>query len=447
MAIWRYIAVEIPKANASGSPRRRRGQLAATSAAEVRQSLRRVGLQVIDIQPDRHFRMKSGEMSRGPWYRTLYRMRVSVRIYRDRFLRKRRRPLCAELFDSLATMIESGLPLAESLDALLTGEDAPAGSRSSKSLRYLMMALRTSITDGASLHEAMRTHPDWFNEVDMAMIEAARHAGSLDRTLRQVADREERTDQLTQRLISALMYPSIVMLAAIGVTIFLSTKTLPDLTSILSDAGVAIPPLTSIVMMIGQFFARYGIIIAPLVLIGVPLLLILVNRIADRSWYWRKFSHRFIPRVWKSMMVGLFATSLAELVRSGIPVVEAFRIIAPTMPGALGRYLQEAADRVENGESLSSVFTASQDGVDHDTIGAAYFTPEFRRLIETAQVSGDLAPMLDRIGERYRRQAVRRIDRLAALLEPTAIILLAILVGTVVMAAILPLIHLQEVVR
>jgi general secretion pathway protein F len=148
---------------------------------------------------------------------------------------------------------------------------------------------------------------------------------------------------------------------------------------------------------------------------------------------------RLVPSVVRRLAVARLATGLAALVRTGVPLVDAIRIVAPTLPGlaaaGLRRRLAIAAERVERGDDLA-------DGLDDPL----WFDEEMRRLIQVGQASGELPALLMRIGERYERQARRSIDRLAALLEPAVILLLAALVGLVVMGAVLPLIRLQEVI-
>jgi type II secretory pathway component PulF len=127
---------------------------------------------------------------------------------------------------------------------------------------------------------------------------------------------------------------------------------------------------------------------------------------------------------------------LAELLRAGVPLVEAIRVLAPTAGAALRAVLIEAAGRLERGDDLAAAFSAP-----------AWFDAEFVRLLEVSQRSGELAPMLLRVGRRYERQSRRLIDRLTRLLEPAVILALGVLVGTVVMAAVLPILRLQEILR
>lgn len=135
------------------------------------------------------------------------------------------------------------------------------------------------------------------------------------------------------------------------------------------------------------------------------------------------------------MAVARVTLQLSELLRTGVPMVEALRVLAPTTAaGGLRRRLESAADMLERGEELSAALNDEH-----------WFDPELRRLLDIGQASGELETLLERIGHRYTRQATRLIDRLTTLLEPAVILTLAVMVGLVVMAAILPLLRLQEI--
>jgi type II secretory pathway component PulF len=134
------------------------------------------------------------------------------------------------------------------------------------------------------------------------------------------------------------------------------------------------------------------------------------------------------------------ASELARMVGAGVPFVEALRVLAPTFRGpvlgSLGRRVRDAAGAAERGEPLDAAFA--------DRI---WFDAEWRRLVAAGAAAGELAPMLERLADRQGRRARRQIDRLAAALEPAVTLALAAMVGVVVMAAVLPLIKLQEIVR
>jgi type II secretory pathway component PulF len=135
------------------------------------------------------------------------------------------------------------------------------------------------------------------------------------------------------------------------------------------------------------------------------------------------------------LSVARVATGLSELLRAGVPAVEALRVLAPSVGVAnLRARLDEAASRIERGEQLAEAMDDPH-----------WFDAEFRRLLAVGESAGELDRMLSRIGERYERRARLLIDRLAALLEPAVILALAAVIGVVVIASVLPLLRLQEV--
>lgn len=453
--IWRYTAVEIGQppggrngrtasGGGGGGGGRRVGELAGASASEVRASLRRIGLQVIELRPIQP-RRASRQRSEGAHARSGDLLRGRL----QRHLRTRRREQRAELFDGLSTMLESGLPLLEAVETLIAApESGGAGSRRFILARWLplrstfrgrgrtmLIELREALRGGASLDEAMSVHPSWFDETEVAMMRAAQHAGNLPPVLRRLAEQHERAGQLGHKLASALAYPSVIAIVGVGVAMFLSMKTLPDLSRILTSAGLEIPALTQFVMTSGQFIARWW-----------PALLILAAVVVLGGWAAPALAERFMPgqrrlllapKVVRRIAVAGFSMRLAELLRTGVPVVEAIRVLAPTISNASFRgLLRSAAERVERGEDLSDALDDSR-----------WFEGEYRRLLEIGQASGELDTLLERIGKRYERTAARLIDRLSSLLEPCVILALAVLIGVVVMAAVLPLTRLQEVLR
>jgi type II secretory pathway component PulF len=419
MALWRYIAV----AHADGGSHQT-GEMAGDSAAQVRASLRRIGLQVIDVEPIGARRFGLPTAIELGWLLEIV----------HRHLRSRRRLARSELCDSLATMLASGIPLLEAFDSLLESDRNRA-----RSMRTMLLDVRERLRGGESLSESMRKHISWFETTEIAIVDAGQHSGRLAEVLQSLADRNQHADELGHKLTGALAYPLLVAIVGLGVTVFLSVKTLPDLTAILVQARIPVPGLTQKVMGVGQLLAHHWWLLGFLIL-AVPLLAIAARRILTRWPLWPSVADRLRmlqPKVVRAMAVGQFALQLAELLRSGVPMVDALRVLAPTTrSSSLRSVVMNAADRLERGDDLASALSDDR-----------WFDSEFRRLAEIGQTSGELDSMLARLGERYQRQAKRLIDRLAALLEPCVILALAALVGTVVMAAVLPLLRLQAVVR
>ena len=432
MTVWRYTAVPLQRQTQASA---RRGELAGESAAEVRASLRRIGLQVIDLRPLRRSATDLVTNNHFAWLRALH---GSIRSSLEGYFRRRRRHERAELYDGLATMLDSGLPLLEAVDTIIGSTKRRRGA-----VRSMLVQVREQLRGGSSLAQAITPHRSWFDASEVAMIEAGQLSGTLASVLRTLAERHERSGELSNKLIGALAYPTIVAMVGVGVVIFLSVKTLPDLTQILTHAGIETPALTAKVMALGQFLAGHWFALIVLAVGGLAGLTVLSGLTAQRQIQWPDWVRRLYPKVLRRIAVARVSLQLAELLRAGVPVVDALRVLAPTSSGgasggggggSLARQLHTAADRVERGDELAAALDDEH-----------WFDGEFRGLLAIGQATGELDSLLERIGRRYARQAERLIDRLAALLEPCVILTLAVLVGLVVMAAILPLLRLQEV--
>lgn len=447
--LWRYVAIDKQRAQ-------QRGELMAETAADVRASLRRIGLQVIDVKPLRR-RMKnlasSNEASR-PIASTWRALSGDVYAWWCRRCRTRHASNRAEFYDSVATMLSSGLPLLEAMQTLVESRESESTPRNRKSgggrgcggggRGAVCVEMREQLRGGGSLADAMRGHPTWFDAIDIAIVQAGQHSGMLAGVLAGLAQRQERSSEVAHKLAGALAYPLLVMLVGLGVVVFLSVKTLPDLTKILVDAHIPVPGLTAKVMWFGQALAAHWMLLA-MIIVGGMLAMIVAPRLIARSsaqfpsWF-VAFASRFTaPRFLRRLRIGSLVGEggLADLLRSGVPMVEALRVLAPAQRSApLRRTLIQAAHRVERGDELSSALDDPR-----------WFDAEMRRLLDIGQASGELDDMLLRIGARYERRAKRLIDRLTAFLEPAVLLLLAVMVGTVVMAAILPLLALQEIIQ
>jgi type II secretory pathway component PulF len=428
---WRYVAVPA----ASPSARLRHGTMAGDSAAEVRALLRRGGLVVVDLRPQRE---RPGGGTGGE--RLLSRWR-----------RGRRRGDRAEFHDSLATLLGAGLPLLEALEAMRG--DAPVGSggllggmswRRARMIGELCDGLR----GGASLSGAMAAHPAWFDPTELAMVEAAQRSGTLPAVLRDLAERHEHGASIGQKLASALAYPCVLSAVGVAVAIFLGSSTLPELSRLLADAGLEVPGLTVAVIAVVDLLVRFWWLLPPAGIVAVGAAWWLVRRgRGDRG----RGLDRLLPRPVRRLALAAAVLRLSELVRTGVPLVEALRVLAPTVGGVcvgLRIALLRTADLVERGSGLAEALEAAErpDGEgDAAAARGVWFEAELRRLVEVGEAGGELDGVLERLGRRYERSSRRLIDRVASMAEPVVILMLAVLVGVVVMAAVLPLVRLQEV--
>lgn len=405
MTLWRYSAV--PLGEMRGDVRR--GMLVGASASDVRATLRRSGLQPLEIA-----RTREGNA-----------LSIARFTFATRWIRGRRTAARAEMIDALSTMLDSGLTFA---DALGTAAQSARTSRQ-RSLGAMLTLLRQDVMEGVEIDQALRRHPGWFDEVEIAMVGAGRASGELAAALRSIATRLERRAALSSRLVGIMAYPALVLCVGLGVTGFLGTRTLPQLVGILEESSIEPPTLTVLVMNLGAWLAAWWWTIV----LVMPCVAVAGTRVFHAD-VCRPLRARLRPRVVRALATAAVWRTLADLLAVGVPLAEALRIAAPGRGGSLGASLRAASARIEGGENVSDAFDDE-----------SWFDPETRRTLDLAQASGEMSETLSRLAERCERRAKRAIDALAAFLEPALVLTLAFLVGVVVMAAVLPLVRLQEI--
>ncbi|MEM9167438.1 MAG: type II secretion system F family protein [Planctomycetota bacterium] len=412
MSVWRYTAI----ARDAGSVHR--GAMAGADALDVRTRLRRQGLEPLDVR-----------RQRDPIGRMGQRLAPTLRACQRRSRSRRR----SELFESLAGLLAVGTPLDGALRLLASS------SGSDRDTRRGAVLLEESVRGGRSFAEAMERAPGWFDRAEIAAIRAAERTGRLEPCLDRLAERLRRRSVLTSRIVGAFVYPAVVSVVGVGVVVFLSTHTLPQLAAVIQDAGSESPWLTNAVIAAGQILLRWGWLIVLMLLIGSLL----------APWWgaalgrWRpcRVAVRRLAQLgaFRTPLTASLARELATLLHSGVTLAHALAAAGPTVRGLgsadVRRGLTDAVERLQQGEPLSAALSRS-----------ACFDAEFRQLIALGEESGTLPELLDRYAERAQDRAERAVDRLARLIEPAAVLLLAALVGVVVMAAVLPMIRLQETV-
>lgn len=409
MSVFRYVGIPLE----GGALRR--GEAVGETPAQVRAALRRVGLQVLELHPER--RPMPLLPARFPSL--------------DRMRRSRRSAQKAELFDALSTLLACGGALDAALESQLSGQ----GGREASARRAFVLELREAIRAGRSLHEAAAQHPGWCSPQEVAILESAQRTGTLAAALASLAQRCEQEESTQARIAGALAYPAVVAVLAAGAFLFLSNHTLPQLTAILEEAKIEVPPLTAAVIAAGRAALRWGWMVLPAIgalLLGAPWLR---RRLAASERPSLAALGRWTPRFARRRALAQWASGMAHLLGAGVPAVEALSVLAPTVSSAaLGEGLTAAARRVERGEPLSLALSK-----------AASLDPEIATLLEVGERSGELPTLLERLAARLERSSRRELERWTALLEPAAIVLLAIAIGIVVMAAAAAMVSLQKV--
>lgn len=348
--------------------------------------------------------------------------------------RSRRRPAMghaavrAAIFRELASLLRAGLPVARALDVLIESPEL-AGARSD------LAAARDRIREGTAFSDALEAGGR-VTPFETAAFRAGERAGALDVGLERVADYLETQARIRERIVSALIYPAVVLtltaLVAIGMLGFL----LPTLARLWDDAGVELPAFTRAVMALGRA-ARWAL---PTLIVATVITVAAIRRRATRSAEWRERVDRWRYRLpvagplYRALAALRFARALALLLRGGAPLVEALPLAgrATGSPWA-ARGVEAAAEAVRHGRSPADALRE---------------VPPLRDAIpnwvHAGEASGDLVRLLTAAADRQQFIWERKLGRALALLEPALVILLGALVLTVALAIVLPILALHR---
>jgi len=330
----------------------------------------------------------------------------------------------------LATLIDSGLPLLRSLTVLHKQEPNPV-------LKSTIGNLADSVQGGSTFSESLATHPKIFNKLYVNMVKAGELGGVLEIVLNRLAEYQEKAQKLKNKIVSAMVYPVIVMFIAVGILVFLMIFIVPQFREMFADAGDELPMISQIVFGASEFMLTRSFFIpnAGFVFIAIMLLIFLFN-IWGRTKPGRnmidiaKLRMPVFGDIQRKSAVSRFARTLGTLVTSGVPILQALNITRDTAGNVvISKAIEKVHEAVKEGESIVTPLQAS--GV---------FPNMVISMVDVGEETGQLPEMLLKVADVYDDEVDNAVTGLTSILEPIMIVILAIVVGSVVFALFLPLI-------
>ncbi len=328
----------------------------------------------------------------------------------------------------MATLLATGIPLLAALDTLLKQH----GGR----FRAVLQQVRDQVTGGSGLADAMARHPAWFDETSVAIARVGESTGTLAESLKHLAAFKEKGQRLKGRITTALVYPAIVSVIGLAVCLFLMTYVVPTLVGALEEAGRTLPAVTRAVKAASDFLlAWWWAILAGLGGVVVALRLVWATERGRFSLDRLILAVPVIGELVRKETTSRMAVVMAALLRSGVRFGEAVRITRETLRSRVfRRALDDYEKAVTAGRNISEPLEA-----------AGVFSPLVVQVLAVGQESGRLEEMLEGLAEGYDHQVATATERLTAAVEPLLIVLLAVLVGTVAFATILPILEASHV--
>ena len=326
----------------------------------------------------------------------------------------------------LATLVNAGLPLMRCIEVLKKQNQIPA-------MGNCLDGISENIAGGGTFSDALTAYPKIFDNLYVNMVKAGEAGGVLEVVLNRLAEFAEKAQRIKNKVKGAMIYPSVVLVAAIGITAFLLTTVIPKFKQVFSDilGDASLPAVTEFVMGLSEFVQNNGLQIA----IGVGALIVIYKVIGHTKGgaYALDVMRLKIPvtgTLVKRTAVSQVTRTLGTLLASGVPILQALQIVRDTAGNrVIANALQTVHDAVKEGESMTDPLAAS--GV---------FPPMVVSMVQVGEETGALADMLTRIANTYDDEVDNAVAGLTAAIEPALIIFLAVVVGTIVIAMFLPMI-------
>ena len=324
----------------------------------------------------------------------------------------------------LSTLIGAGLPLAASLRTVID-------QTQSKSMKSIAEEILANVESGKSLSSAFAQHPDVFNGVYLALIQAGETSGTLDIALKRLADQEEKDAAMLSKIRGALVYPAIILVVIIAVLAFMMIMVVPEVKNLYEDMGQELPGLTKFLVGISDFFGSFW-----------WLVLLVVGGISGGIYFFvkrtptgRKIMDSFKIHVpifgglFKKLYVSRFARTSEMMLATGVPMLDSIKIaIGATNNVVVEEEYSKSLEIIKGGKALSESLKDRN-----------YMLPLVPQMASIGEESGKIDEMLGKAAQVYENELDEQINSISTMIEPILMVIMAGLIGVVVGGTLLPI--------
>src|SRR5918996_5388258 len=404
MATYAFKALDLAGAST-------KGEIEAADKQTVAAQLRSKGLIVVDIE-------EQAAANAGDLLARFRRVKADDLVIATR---------------QLATMVNSGMSL---LRALYVIEEQTESDK----LREVWIGVRKDVEAGVSLSDALKKHPDVFNELYVAMVQAGETGGILDMTLVRVATQLEKDAALRRQIKAAMIYPSLIGGFAIVVLIALVTFLVPVFEKIFDDFGGDLPAITKFTVWLSHMFTqRWYVMIA--VIVGVVWLFRFWRKTDRGRIQWDRIKLKLpvkIGDIVQKVALARFSRTFSGLIAAGVPMLEAIDITGRTSGN---RVVEMAMDDVRESVKKGGSLTAPMMEVPEA------FPVMVTQMIGVGEETGALETMMTKVAEFYEEQVAAAVKALTSILEPIMIVVVGAIVGFIVIAMYLPMFKVYDQIK
>ena len=331
----------------------------------------------------------------------------------------------------LATMIDAGLSMVQCLQAL-------AEQTSNKVMRDTIKDVCTRVEGGDNFSQALSKHPKAFNKLYVCMVDAGEKGGLLAEVLSRLATFLENAARLRKKVKSAMMYPSVVTLVALTITIFLLVKVVPVFGEIYSGFGAKLPGPTQVLIEISNALKKSLIWI----ILGIGgavygWMSFIKTKQGLEFWDRTRIKLPIFGVIAHKICLARFTRTLASLVRSGVPILEVLNIVANTCGNVvMEKAIRVASSDIEKGEGISTALAKHP-----------IFPTMVIRMMTAGEQTGKLDAMLERVADFLDEEIETTLGGLTSLIEPLLIVFLGVVVGGIVICMFLPIFKMSDIIN
>ena len=332
----------------------------------------------------------------------------------------------------LATMVDAGIPIVQTLQAL--SEQTP-----NKVMRDTIRDICSRVESGESFSDSLQKHPKAFNRLYVAMVGAGEKGGLLAEIMARLATYLENTERLRKKVKTALMYPTVVTVVAIVITIFLLVKVIPTFKEVYSGFGAKLPAPTEFLIGISELLQHYLPVFIIIAGLAVWAWLHFIKTPKGREfWDAKRIKLPIFGEIAHKICLARFTRTLSSLVRSGVPILEVLQIVSQTVGNVvMEKAIKTAGSDIERGEGISAALSK------HPHL----FPTMVTRMMSAGEQTGNIDTMLERVAKFLDEEIDTTLSGLMSLIEPLLIVFLGIVIGGMVVCMFLPIFNLANIVN
>lgn len=331
----------------------------------------------------------------------------------------------------LSTLLNAGIPLSQSMRNLLD-------QTQNRRLKDIVQDVITSIEGGRSLHDAFAQHPDVFDSLLLAVVSAGEASGTLDESLKRIADQQEKDATVMRKIRGAMTYPVIVLVVIFGVILFMLFTVVPQVQALYKDLKQELPFITQVFVGASNFVRDYWWAI--LLSLGVMLYLFIQFKTTNSGVRFLdsiKLNFPVIKGMFRRLYAARFARTGQALLDSGVSMLDMLSIASESVNNAIiADDINTIAEKVKGGKDLSVALTDTE-----------YFPVLISQMVKIGEKSGKIDEMLGKTAKIYEEELDEEIAAISASLEPILMVVLAIIAGGLVAAILLPIYSLVGTVK